>query len=451
MSSPLYSFVVLPVLITLTLGCGGKDVPVPPTEPGTVTVISEGTTPFGDLMLTYELIRLTREDGLATYVQWVHPLAASGPTSVIVQTQPYDALEWTGDPVDEAFADANPRADGLLPDAACPDENDRGIAGAALRPEDAAISAVAHLLNGHGALLVYGRFYACDTVVGEVLDTRAALSFLTTRPDQIDPQRVAITGNSWGGFLALYGAVREPDGVDVSVVVPLNPPASLAHLLTGAGSLQSVFPADKLRFFDAYRYRIEAATGGPPGTGDFSRWDVDDLCAGLVGKHTLLLHDNWDTLVPFASSTELVESCGATSDIAGLWWRRPLPIDYQAVGLDHGLLGREPGYPSVYTLSSTYLYAHANNAAHPIIAYASRAGLVAFMTLVRDDQRTGGDVEHARVRVLEAMTPGTTFVLVDEGAVAPADTLWAEAATTVWGGAWTAESLRVQLETGFPL
>jgi AmiR/NasT family two-component response regulator len=72
------------------------------------------------------------------------------------------------------------------------------------------------------------------------------------------------------------------------------------------------------------------------------------------------------------------------------------------------------------------------------------------LQVVHDDQAAGGDVNHARVRVVEAMTPGALVLLVDENAGASADAVWADAVNAVWGTALDAAGLRAQLATGFP-
>ena len=416
-------------------------------------VLATGSLVVGEESTDYELVRLTREDGAYTYVQWIRPLPGdSAEGSVLVQTQPYDGISWTGDPVDDAFTSASPGATGLYADSACADVNDRGVVYYPVLPESAAAATVLHLLNGHGALLVYGRFYACDDIDGEVLDVRAALSFLASRPEEVDLDRIGITGNSWGGFLALWGAVREPVGIDVAVVAPINPPSDMARFLEGIAEQQVNFPDGPADFFDAYLHRIDAAVDLSQGGGDFSAWDVDDLCAGLAGKHALFLHDTWDTLVPFEGSKDVVDTCGG--DVEGLWWTRPLPTDLDAVGLEHGLLSREPGYPSVYTMTYGYLYAQLNRPDRPVINLANRDALASFLQLVHDEQARGGDVDHARVRVLEAMDPAGLMILLEadgsDGGVDLTENVWTQAVNTVWGTSLDAAGLRAQLATGFP-
>jgi pimeloyl-ACP methyl ester carboxylesterase len=415
-------------------------------EFGAVTVLSSGTLAIGEQSTDYELIRLIREDGASTYVQWVRPFAVDrGNASVVVQTQPYEGIDWSGDAVDAAFAVATPRSDGLFIDNACNDADDlnRGVVYFPTAAASSATAAITHIINGHGVLLVFGRYYACDSVDEEALDMRAALHFLSTRDDEMDTSRVAVTGNSWGGFLALTGAIHAPTDVVPLVVVPINPPSLLARMVDQITSLSTRFTVQQLSFFDSYLHRIRSSN-------DPSRYEMATICDGLAAKHTLLLHDNWDTLVPFSGSYDVVTECGQSHDVQGLWWRRQGDIDYSAVGLDHGLLGREPGYPSVFTLSTTYLYAHLNDDDHPVIAFAARGGLASFLRLVHDDQQAGGDVEHARVRVLEAMSAGALFLLVDENAGAAADAVWTELVNAEWGTSLDATTLREQLQTGFP-
>jgi hypothetical protein len=166
--------VIVGVAVTFAAACTPDiDAPPPGTPPATIeenVVLGRGSLVVGEQSTEYELVRLGREDGRATYVQWVRPLPADrGHASVVVQTLPYEGVDWSGDPVDEALAAAGPRSDGFYNDSACDDDNDRGVAYFAVSPEESATNAITHVLNGHGTLLVFGRYYACDAIVPSCL------------------------------------------------------------------------------------------------------------------------------------------------------------------------------------------------------------------------------------------------------------------------------------------
>jgi hypothetical protein len=323
-----------------------------------------GSVWVGDTELTYTLLQVTRPDGQPTFLQWIPPVWGEPGASIVVQAQPYDGIDWTGAAVDATFAAASPRAeDGLYADVACEGGADRGIGYAPLDPDDAASSAIAHLLNGHGVLLAYGRYYACDDIVGEAEDMRAALAWARAEAPEA---RIGTWGMSWGGFLALYGGAEG----DAQVVVPIVPPADMDTMLAHIAEMDEVYPdPSALGFFDSYVDRIERGLARDPG-----RFTTEALCGGLGGKDVLVLHDEWDTLVPVAGTDDLVARCGVES----LIWPRQGPVDYAQVGLDHGLLGDEPGYASVFTFSLSYLYAHLNDADTPILTLGDRASIETF-------------------------------------------------------------------------
>lgn len=412
---------------------------------GAAEVLGTGSVAVGDKRTPYELVRIPRGGGVSTYVQWI-PSTEAGARSVVVMTQPYDGISWTGDPVDTLFSSAKPGADGFYPDVACAEKNDDTVAYAPSTPDSMAQSGVPFLINGHAVLLVYGRYYACDNLDGEILDMQTALGYLTSRPGA-DPTKVGIVGNSWGGFLALFGAAHAPAGVEIRVVSALNPPTDFEGWVKYTDGLNATWHTpSQLDFFNSYRRRVLSSSGGAPGKGDFTRYSHSALCEGLDKIPTLLLHDEWDTLVPFAQSTGLVDQCNKE----GLWWPRQGPIDTQQVGLDHGLLGREPGYPSVFTFAQSYLLSRLNDAAHPVIALADRASLAAFLALIHVEQVAGGDVSWVAPRLRELSEPATLLFLVKASAAARATEVLTQLVNAEWGTALDEAGLRTQLATGLP-
>jgi len=430
---------------------GGGDARQPSEREGGATsgsapeVLGKGMVAVGNDETPYELVRIPRSDGESTYVQLITS-NEPGPRSVVVMAQPYDGIDWTGDPIDMHFGQAKPGADGFYPDVGCAKDDEDRVAYAPSTPDGMAQSAVPYLLNGHAVLLVYGRYYACDNLDGEIRDMQAALGYLTTRPET-DPSRVGILGNSWGGFLALYGAANAPPGVELRAVSALNPPSDFEGWLEYAEGLSTSWPVpSELSFFSSYQHRIVSSSGGGPGKGDFDRFSHAALCQGLGQVPTLLLHDEWDTLVPFDQSTQLVDRCSKD----GLWWPRQGPLDKEQVGLDHGLLGREPGYPSVFTFAQSYLLSRLNDSEHPVIALADRASLASFLALIHVEQSAAGDVAWVLPRLRELSEPSVTLFLIETSALALAAEVLAAAVNDEWKTQLDAEGLRAQLAIGLP-
>jgi len=412
-----------------------------PIEAEPPRLLDVGSGVVGDRTLPFELWRTPRADGKATYVQWV-PAAVPGPRPVVVFTMPYDGIDWSDDEVDARFID---RGLAVGPDDACPEDNADSVGFAINDPVANVGNAAVYNLNDAAVLFVYGRFYACDGIDGDVLDMQAGLEFLKTVADA-DITQVATTGASWGGFLALYGAARVPDGVNVVVSSAIAPPGDMARMVRHTQELVDVYPADlqaDLAFFPPYLRRIIRPTGGLPGVGDFSAYSTSSLCEGLGSTELLLLHDEWDTLVPFDGSTTLVDECSKD----GLWWRRQTPIDYRDLRLEHGAINREPGYPSVFTFLQSYVVMRLNDGP-AVYVLASPQALTTFLTTVHDEQAAGDVVDEVIPRLVELADARMFIFNTDTNAVVSGASVVAAGVNAVWGTDFDDAGIRAQLALG---
>lgn len=390
------------------------------------------------------LVRAHRPDGARSYLLYIPALREGAP--MVVLTQPYAGIDWTGEDVDARWLARGP---GLHPDDDAPSyDGDDLVAYEPQSVDQAAEASTVWVANGCAVIHAYGRFYAGGSLEDDVLDAAAPYHFARTR-DEIDHAHMGGWGGSWGAFMALFGASRAPDDAKPIAVGALWGPSDYSSLWAYSEMLPTVFPApDRAEaFFSTYRRRIAAATGGPAPREGFTPYDRDALCAGFgTSTRVLSLHDDWDTLVPVEQTRSLVPAC---PQVEPLYWHRQSPVDYAEVSLDHGVSFRdEPDVPTAYTFSIAYVL-DALLPTGELIVVASEPAVGAYLRTVRDEQLAGGDASDALPR-LRQLTQARMRAFTPAGIFEPAADVFARAASTVYGRAYTADSLRAELETGLP-
>lgn len=455
MSSPARAVWILATLalVPVVAGCGGDDDGVaepdagdadatvaPDAAPGhTAELLGTGTHTIGDRTFAVERWRIHRPDGGRTYALWI-PRDVAGAGPAVVQTMPYDGIDWTGEALDERWAGATPGADGRYLDVDGPGfDGDDLIAYAPLSLPAAAEQANLHLLNGASTLLVFGRFYAGGSVRDDVADMVAGMWLLAEQPE-VDPARVGTFGGSWGGFEALYAAAYGDRRVAPAAAVALYPPVDFAtwvdHALTRADPTRTAL--------EPYVRRIYAATGGHPDDGgDYDGLRAAALCDGLPAA-TLVLHDDVDNLVPIAQSEALIATCGGDA----VYWRRAEAPDPSVA--THGPLLAEPGLPSAYLYAWAYLHLRLAGPDDVVLAMYVDDALVAHLATVRDGQARGEDVGFAAPRLIELCDP-RLYVLEAESMelIAGAEVV-ARAVNATWGTTYTAATVAAALAGGLP-
>lgn len=390
-----------------------------------------------------ELVRAHRPDGGRSYFVYLPALVPDAP--LVVLTQPYAGIDWTGEDVDARWAT---RGAGIFADDEAPDyDGDDLVAYEPQTVQAAADSGLVFIANNCAFIAAYGRFYAGGTIEDDSLDAVAPFYFARTRDDELDLDHMATWGGSWGGFMAYAGAARAPDDAAPEVAAVLWGPSDFSGMWAYTDAIVGVYPTPTQAeaFFSTYRRRIAGATGGPAPRAEFAPYDRDALCAGL-GMSVLSLHDDWDTLVPVEQTRELVAACPR---VEPLYWHRQTPIDYDVIGLDHGASAdEEPMIPTAYTFSHAYILSRLHPTG-PILLVTYEPALVSFLGLVRTEQMAGGDASDALPRLRE-LTDARIMALQPSGVAEPAADILARAVSTVYGRPYTAASLRAELATALP-
>ncbi|HPQ68566.1 MAG TPA: hypothetical protein PKW95_05525 [bacterium] len=387
----------------------------------TVTVLGEGEYVDDDgNVFVYQLLRLSNEDGGYTYAQYFPPPAkAAGP--VILAAVPYNGIDWSGDPIDEKWA-ARPGADVgySWPDEDGPDyrEGSSDIFYQLYEPESYGELSWLYLTNGIGVLHVFGRFYAGGDIENDRHDMIAGMRFLAQEPTA-DKSRILTSGDSWGAWEAIHAAIYAPAEITVRGVVATAPPYDFVTFHQYLTGLHDEIPdaqiaADYDEFFEPYLRRIEAGAGGAPGDAqaDYSLFSFAAAAEGMSCP-LLLVHDEWDTLVPVTMSYALAD---ARPDVAtGYWYQRTAPIDFLTLPMDHGLFDDDQyEYLSYFLFSSTFMMSHLLDDEQYIFNIFEWYVLLAFAQNVRALQAAHYDVDWFAQRLLDLTDPRLVLFEMNE-------------------------------------
>ena len=405
--------------------------PLPSEDEVEVRVIAQGSEVFDDRTHPYTLLAITNaRTGQVTYAQWVEPDGGhvqDGP--VIVLTQPYAGIDWTGEEVDTRWATLGngSHADVDSPGAPSTPEN---IAYSNANPRAGVDGAMVYLLNGISALHVFGRFYAGGDIEDDIEDMANGMRYLATRED-IDKENIGVFGGSWGGFEAFYAAMHAPEEVtpDVGVAFyPLTDFEQEVRFVESFEQVQSVSQREAYRYFFApYLRRIYATTGGPPDRMGASYASVSHEAVDTkLRTPFFVFHDDQDTLVPFSMSQDLVQN----ELISYTWFLHPEPVSLETASPSHGATIARHGL-SVSTISTILLMSRLKDDGGTLLTLADSVAFEAMLSDLRDQNARGqtlgnfpamlADLASARVQIFDLQTnvfvSGPVFVSARVNAV----------------------------------
>jgi pimeloyl-ACP methyl ester carboxylesterase len=372
-----------------------------------VTILGTGTYIALDRAWPYQLLRLGSPDGSFVYAQWLPPPAGTrGPA--VLMANPYDGIDWSGEDVDRRWS-KNSGTPGCYDDVDAPAFK-AGISiqtcyGGTLSPDKTAEQAIAFLLNDVGVLIVFGRFYAGGSATTYIQTAVTGLEYLSVNPG-VDQSHVGVFGVSLGGFMALHGAARAPAGIPAPIGVGISPLLDFEAQSTYVEEFlpnqllpsQPTVLAGYRDFFEPYLRRAYAVSGGPPGPStDFSAINLGPLRSGLNGAY-LVIHDEWDTLVPAAQAHKLDE---ASLSVEGFWYPHTSAIDFVSFGRDH----QQPSEGQTYSVSrafgDAFLLSRLTDSKATVLLLYDWNEFSRFMAYIRIQQSKGTPIDWLVPRLIE--------------------------------------------------
>lgn len=379
------------------------------------------------------MLRIEYAPALPTYAIWIPP-GDGGSKPAVLMTNPYDIVAWDGD---DPLSLADVRS--------CSDYVEAGSV---------------FLINGFGVLHAFGRFHTGGNLQNEVDDMTAGLRFLGDS-GFADAGRLGIWGGSWGGFESLYGAANAPEGATPIAGVAFFPPVDFndfENYVTAQLPAQITEQSKEdwyVDFYSKYLTRIYE-------TENWETWTTAALAAKLTTPF-LVLHDEWDALVPVSQSVNLVN---ASSLVEPVWFYQDTAVDLNALPITwgHGELRKyqldsEPPPAFAYgmgdTLAAAYLIRKLSDPGQAIVIGYDADALVDFIAYMRDYTcMHGRDTSWLRARLLDLVDERVLMVELNTRDVSYGSEAIAEGFSNCgWGGSayGAAAAVRISLETsGLP-
>jgi hypothetical protein len=322
-------------ILSFAAGCGNNEdngllslLPVVATSqcpditlPAGATLIRKGGVSINGQRYCYYDLELQYDDHEPSYAMWIPPVSGLVRPAVLM-TRPYDYISWNGDRVPW---------------------------GSEMSARDYVEEASLFMLNDIGVLNVFERYYAGGSIQNDVDDTVAGYRFLNEATDLVNKARIGTWGGSWGGFEALYGAAYSSDGGGMVpkagvAFYPLSDfQDEVEYIETAAGGTPNSIPditddtkrAEFQDFFAPYLTRIRATTD----TDGFTDWTGASLAAKLATPF-VVVHDEWDTLVPFEQTAYLVNNDVPDGLVTPLYFHQATQRDLNELpwGWGHGEL-----------------------------------------------------------------------------------------------------------------
>lgn len=414
----------------------------------TTTLIDAGTLLFNGTSYRYQLLRFEVEGKAPSYGQYFPP-PDGGTGPIVVVTQPYAAAAWTGEEVDSRWA-AKATMYALYPDTDCPGfDGGDSIIYQPMTVADGVGQSFIYLYHGLGVLQVFERFYTGGSIQNDVDDTTAAFRFLAAEPT-VKKDEIAIFGGSWGGFEAVYGAMRAPAAVRPKlglVAYPLTDFEVQEHYLTHLDErFTTVAARDTMtHFFAPYRRRIAASTA----TQGFSEFNSLAVRTNLKTP-LVIIHDSWDVLVPIEETRSLVDA-GIGVDATILPHIGAAPWD--TFGLKHFPVAPDEAHneSAVITFATAHLLVGLTPATQTLFVPVDSAELHAFFVAQHAvQQAVGGSMTELARRMNELADP-RIWVFEPGGSFAMTGDEWITGeVNSIWGTSFTKTTIKAQLAMGLP-
>jgi esterase/lipase len=413
---PSTSVLLLSLLFVLGLtACGSNgltlldSIGIEPVSPTGLTTSSLGTGSYVDaatITRNYELLKLEHGTDAPTFVQWI-PNASSTTAGAVLLFMPYEGINWSALTIDaDWFAKgAGPHPD--IDEPAYDPFSSSDISYASATPQVAAAEGFPYSYNGLHVLIVYGRFYTGQNAQNDIEDVKNGLRFLQDN-GLVDKTNIGITSGSWGGAGVFYsvaqlGASFMPKAI--STLYPVSDFKKLVDYINVTVPSQTV-DQNVLRgyatFFDPYYRRIDNATAGL--AGQPTRYDsYRQSQLASITSNVFVAHDDWDTLVPVSSTTDLLTTL-ASADKTSFLQRHSTPIVRNTFTLGHSQASEGMDYVASMSWNYTFLITQLTSSAAPRTLSYSSVALDAQMAHVVAKNAAGNSTFYNKVLNLLCQT-----------------------------------------------
>jgi pimeloyl-ACP methyl ester carboxylesterase len=263
----------------------------------------------------------------------------------IIYVVPYTGIDWSGEDLDKRWS-SNASAltgyfgndvDGPLYDST----TSKPLFYQQIKKDIMPISGLGISFNGYDVLYVYNRFYAgryADDYVQDVVD---AIAWLKSKNSS---EQIGLLGFSLGGFISAQVAARAATS-DLKAVALISPLLSWPKQVQYLNDLNTLITDSTQRqgyldFFEPYTRRFS----NPESNLDLPQFSFP----------ALMIHDQWDTLVPIAQA-DAFHTLNSTN-VTYLKHFHSTGIDYMTMIRDHSQPGSGQNSDNVQPFYLAFLF-----------------------------------------------------------------------------------------------
>lgn len=401
-------------------------------------ILSSGVTSIGGKSFTFDLLKISDNIGTVAYAQWIYQNNTEARPTILAM-DPYTGISWTNEVIDLGWASYPNAHLGYIRE----DINGPGFVSGQSKtinyilktPEVNASQVAYYLLNNFNALILNGRFYAGGDLENEKAEVKAALNFLKNS-NLVKSTSVGILGMSWGGFEALHGAVFGKDILSPKVGVAISPLSDFADQLKYIKSdipflvVNSSVEQSYLDFFDAYLRRIFSSTKTYDWNNDYLKKYNKTYLSDNMMTNFLIIHDDWDTLVPVRQTRNLIES--NPNKFQGFYYQHKEGINYETFQRDHSQSSEGMSFKGFDPFVQLYLKTNLMDFSEEKIIYYNNTDFTKSVVAFRKNQNDGLNISFLKNRFLDFCKPNVFFYDLDSGLRVTGPYLLS-ILTTAWG------------------
>jgi len=256
---------------------------------------------------------ISNDGSTPIYVEWLSNCQSNCPTVVI--SNPYAGIDWSDDQQDKVWLSKPNSTGAFYADSEGPivDLIDQSLGKIFFQSQTlnqtSSLGAI-YLENNLSVLIVNNRFYRGRNLKIYIEEFKKSVKFFIENK-YIDSSKMAFWGASLGGMISTYAALDTayPPKALALITPLLDYKKFYAHSdsITSKVSDNTVKQA-YLDFFAPYLRRIiDFSKGTPEQKPDvFALYDVNYI-ANNLNSNVLMIHDTWDTLVPYQATIELYD------------------------------------------------------------------------------------------------------------------------------------------------
>lgn len=356
----------------------------------------------------------------------------------LVYSLPYTGADWTGEEVDLRWSSHSAADVGFMEeDTDGPSFNSKTskpIFYQLFKKDKLPITGLSFSLNDYNVLYVYHRFYAGRHVNHYVDDFVEAVKWVKS---QNSSDEIGLLGLSLGGFIVSQAAQKLPSE-NVKALLLISPLLSWPMQTQYLARLNTLIPdpskrSEYLDFFEPYERR-------------FSNSDSSHLSMAVLKIPALLIHDEWDTLVPIEQADELEKT--SQTFLTYVKHLHNNPIDYSTMLKDHQQPSEGQNSENILPFYLSYFFNRVGASTQNKYVVYTQASMDKLFSEMRTQSQAGRDVSGFQKGLREMCRPAFTFWESNQANVSESGPAYlTRKLNTVWGLAESEATICHFLET----